>query len=418
MRALAPLCASSRASSRDARVVDRVFRSRRNARANALGEHNSALDRYAPPHRQNSPTTTGPTTTTGSGTTTNGSVNATDPLVAQARETLAMSEVGDLLMVTAESANGNERWGRRGDGAGDEGDDGAHAEVVRWFVVRRIGMSTGGRKMIEGEMEGKRAQILDQGGTNPARVGVAGALTREDGRLMRGESEEDGETLKRAAKTFARKIEIEDDALTVVKRVRRALTLEMLETAVTNNPDFWTKGEGPHTRRVVKDPTELAVKTTGELLALKHRHRDVVLVQIVSDWPCGMEDSLRAPYAATLLEDMLENDDSLSIAVSEASYRDGEDKDGEPTYARGVTAIVYRDVAKHKAELLKSIGAQATKTISGAFEQALVGVALGYSDENVAHYVRKMNEEDQLSDEDVLNLIETAKNEVEALCSS
>ena len=53
----------------------------------------------------------------------------------------------------------------------------------------------------------------------------------------------------------------------------------------------------------------------------------------------------------------------------------------------------------------------------GAFEQALVGVALGYSDENVAHYVRKMNEEDQLSDEDVLNLIETAKNEVEALCS-
>ena len=75
-------------------------------------------------------------------------------------------------------------------------------------------------------------------------------------------------------------------------------------------------------------------------------------MQIVSDWPCGMEDSLRPPRrcaAAALLEDMLENDDSLSIAVSEASYRDGEDKDGEPTYARGVTAIVYRDVAKHKA---------------------------------------------------------------------
>ena len=144
MRALAPLCASSRASSRDARVVDRVFRSRRNARANALGEHNSALDRYAPRIDKISTTTTGPTTTTGSGTTTNGSVNATDPLVAQARETLAMSEVGDLLMVTAESANGNGRWGRSGDGAGDEGDDGAHAEVVRWFVVRRIGMSTGG----------------------------------------------------------------------------------------------------------------------------------------------------------------------------------------------------------------------------------------------------------------------------------
>ena len=64
-----------------------------------------------------------------------------------------------------------------------------------------------------------------------------------------------------------------------------------------------------------------------------------------------------APRRRQLLEDMLENDDSLSIAVSEASYRDGEDKDGEPTYARGVTAIVYRNVAKHKAELLKSIGA-------------------------------------------------------------
>ena len=53
-----------------------------------------------------------------------------------------MSEVGDLLTVTA-----NRRMGTSdGDGAdgGDEGDDGAHAEVVRWFVVRRIGMSTGG----------------------------------------------------------------------------------------------------------------------------------------------------------------------------------------------------------------------------------------------------------------------------------
>ena len=338
-----------------------------------------------------------------------------------------MSEVGDLLIVTAESADGSGRWASGGDVGGDDGDDarrranggdGGRDEALRWFVVRRIGMSTGGRNMIEGEMEGKRAQILDQGGTNQARIGVSGALTREDGRLLRGESEEDGETLKRAAKTYARKIEIEGDALTVVKRVRRALTLEMLETAVTKNPDFWTKGEGPHTRRVVKDPTELAVKTTGELLALKHRHRDVVLVQLVSDWPCGMEDSLRAPYAATLLEDMLESDDSLSIAVSEASYRDGEDKDGKPTYARGVTAIVYRDVAKHKADLLKSMGAQATKTMSGAFEQALVGVALGYSDENVAHHVRKMNEEEKLSDEDILHLIDTAKKEIEALRSS
>ena len=126
MRALAPLCASSRASSRDARVVDRVFRSRRNARANALGEHNSALDRYAPPHRQNSMTTTGPTTTTGSGTTTNGSVNATDPLVAQARETLAMSEVGDLLMVTAGSA---QMGTGDGDGAGTA--RGTRATTVR-----------------------------------------------------------------------------------------------------------------------------------------------------------------------------------------------------------------------------------------------------------------------------------------------
>ena len=36
----------------------------------------------------------------------------------------------------------------------DQGDDGAHAEVVRWFVVRQNRHEHGGRKMIEGEMEG------------------------------------------------------------------------------------------------------------------------------------------------------------------------------------------------------------------------------------------------------------------------
>ena len=123
MRALAPLCASSRASSRDARVADRVFRSRRTARANALGEHNSRSIGTRPASTK-SPTTTGPTTTTGSGTTTNGSVNATDPLVAQARETLAMSEVGDLLTVTAESAMGTS------DGDGADG-LGTRATTVR-----------------------------------------------------------------------------------------------------------------------------------------------------------------------------------------------------------------------------------------------------------------------------------------------
>lgn len=276
--------------------------------------------------------------------------------------------------------------------------------------------------MLEGELDGKRAQILDQGGTNRARIGISGPLFDEQSRLVHARGVRDAQGMKRAAKTYARKVEREMDKATLVSQLTTVLTMEMLEDAVRAAPAFWTLGDGAHTRRVVRDPTLEATKTAGELLALKHGNRDIVLVQLTSDWDCDSRDSISAPYAAALLEDLLSSSDTFAVTISEARRAVREDDDEENTqksekFQSGVTAVVYRDTAEAKARLLASMGAQASCPIAGAFEQAVVGVALGYSDENIIYHIRQMNDENSLPSEDIPALVENAKAEIANLAA-
>jgi hypothetical protein len=363
------------------------------------------MDAFMPPHRANQSSSSTTSSSTATATMTSGSEDL-DPVVARSREVLEMATVGDLLRVTAEAADGSGR---------DRADEDETRDALRWFVVKRVGMSTGGRQLVEGELEGKKAQILDQGGANQARIGISGALLDERTPLTRLKNVRDADKFKRAIKSYERRVERESDALTLVSSVDKALTLNGLEQAVKKNPRFWTEGDGAHSRRVIKDPTESATKMTGELLALKHGHRDVVLMQIVCDWTDALEDSVRAPFAAATLEDMLTQDASISMRLSEARYQVGEDKDGNPEFSNGITAVIYRETAKETANLLVSMGVQATRNIAGAFQQALVGVALGYTDENIAHHIRRLHNEDKLTDEDIFALIITARDEKEAL---
>ena len=330
-----------------------------------------------------------------------------DPGVRRTRAALDDARPGDLLMVETRFADGSDVLA-----------SGRDQMTTRWFVVRRIGTSAGGRKMLEGELEGKLAQIVDQGGTQEARIGIQGALFDERGGLASAKGVRDAKAMKRVAKAHAKRVNDEMDKATLVSQAASALTLEMLESAVRASPDFWTRGNGAHSRRVITDATENATKMAGELLALKHGHRDVVLTQITSDWECGTEDSIRAPFAASVLEDILATQRDVAVEISEARYETENMTDGEPQYESGVTFVVYRTVAEHRAKLLASMGVQATRNVARAFEQALVGVALGYDDANVEYHVRHMNEENEISTEEIRTLIENARQEIDSLLTT
>ena len=354
------------------------------------------LERFLPPHRRDGGD--------GNGKAPAVTLADVDSALARTRSVLEHSLVGDLLAVTSGSADGSDQLA-----------SGRAPLVERWFVVRGVGTSAGGRNMIEGELDGKRAQILDQGGANQARIGISGPLLDERSRLANARGVRDAPGMKRAANAYARKVEREADKATLVSQLTTALTMEMLEDAVKTAPAFWTRGDGAHSRRVVRDPTLEATKTAGELLALKHGNRDIVLVQLTSDWDCGLQDSIRAPYAAALLEDMLSSSDSFAVTLSEARYAERGDEDEETTtekFQSGITAVVYRDTAEAKAQLLASMGVQASRPIAGAFEQAVVGVALGYSDENIMYHIRQMNDEKSLPSEDIPALVANAKAEI------
>jgi hypothetical protein len=196
----------------------------------------------------------------------------------------------------------------------------------------------------------------------------------------------DARALRAATNAYARKVDRDIDVATLVSNVASALTLDMLEEAVRAEPEFWTRGEGAHSRRVVKDNLELVTKMTGELLALKHRTRDIVLTQVMYDasWepPCSIGDCIHAPYAASVLEDLLAEDDDIKVKMSLATYPDG----------AGATAVVYRaSTASARADMLVELGAQAARPMPTVAEQVLVGLALGYSEANIAHHARRVH---------------------------
>ena len=362
-------------SAAESNGVTVVNRRRRRCVAVVVRASADPLERFAPPHRrsaENSTSTSSATLTT----------SVTDPIIEATRATLCESVVGDLISLTAEAADGS---GRDPNGVSSDVFD-------RWFVVCGTGTSAGGRRMLEGVLDGKRARILDQGGSNPPRIGIVGAQLdgqetwMEVKRVMVGDS---GEALRNALANRAKRLARETDAATLVLKASSALTLEMLEKAVEERPEFWSQGDGAHSRRVVVDDLESATKTAGELLALKRRARDLVLLQVscdegACDLTSSLGNSIYAPYAAMVLEDLVRADDSIRVRMSTTKTPEG----GEAQ-----TAIVYREdaSASKRAALLADMGAQAARTMSTPLEQVIIGLALGYKRENIEHYVRRVN---------------------------
>lgn len=367
------------------------------------------LEKYAPPHRASNATSTsnsvGPmnattmTTTTSAGesgaTMTTTTTTLSSFALDRTRAVLNGARVGDLLRVTAEAADGSGR-----DAAGT-----LSRLRTRWFVVRGGDLSAGGRRLVSGELDGKLTRILDQGKSNQARIGVAGAQISSDAEWLSLGGAKDLSEYVAACDAYARMIEREDDVATLVTDVESVMTYEMLEDATRANPSAWTAGEGAHSRRIVIDDRERATKMAGELLALKHGAKNVVLTQLASDasWQpkCDVGDSVFAPYAAQVLEDVLRNDPDVGIELSKCTYPDGQ----------GITGVVYRKGYAGVARLLARMGAQAARPIAGAREQILVGLALGYSEENITYHVQRMNV-DPIAPEVLIQLFDDAREEI------
>jgi len=393
-RARLPSSSSSRlASTNSFRGARKKSRTWRRARHRARAATEDPFTRFAPPSTSTSLPDNG---VSGNGisskTTLNAAVRVSARVIDRARMVLQSARVGDLLRVTRERADAS----ANANSAADE----------RWFVVTGVSLSAGGRKLVLGCMHGVAGRILDQGGANQARIGGTGASARGDAEWLRLGGEKDLTPYAEALAMRAREVEREEDESTLVIDIASALTFEMLERSVRANASAWTNGEGAHTRRVVINDMERATKMAGELLALKYGAKNVALVQLASDqtWEpkCDVGECVSAPYASQVLEDLLRNDPDVGVAISRCSYPDGD----------GITGVVYRKGYAGVAKLLADMGAQAARPIAGASAQILVGLALGYSEENITYHVGRMNVE-PIAPEVLIQLFEKAREKLE-----
>ena len=293
-------------------------------------------------------------------------------------KTLLTVREGDLLSLTVTP----------GDGGGHLA-SGEDQTLEIWMTVTKISTSTGGRRQLEGESNGLRVQLIDQGrGLQGARLGVAGpALTKE-----RSSAKDRWiDALRGWREVLPRAVDLERGVLSSVTRVTVVASLDRLERALETDHRPWTTGSAsPARRAVIVDPVEAATQTAGELLALLEGERDVVLCQLHAGWLAPDEQPiLRSPWALAMLKrcvedpgiefEMSESDDVEAHAgLSVALYR-AAGAAAPPERARAVDpALAARTIA--------ALGAQADCPAVTPYERVLVGMALGYSERDVAYH--------------------------------
>ena len=277
-------------------------------------------------------------------------------------KTLLTVREGDLLSLTVTP----------GDGGGHLASGEDETREI-WMTVTKISTSTGGRRQLEGESNGLRVQLIDQGrGLQGARLGVAGPV------LARG-----------TTSPKDRWIESLRGVLSSVTRVAVVASLDMLEQALEQDHRPWTTGLSSPTRRaVIVDPVESATQTAGELLALLKGKRDVALCQLHASWlPPDQQPIFTSPWALAMLKKCVE-DPCINFEMSES--------DDVEAHA-GISVVLYRAAesgaasespsdASFKRSVDPALGAQADCPAVTPYERVLVGMALGYSERDVAYH--------------------------------
>ena len=248
-------------------------------------------------------------------------------------KTLLTVREGDLLSLTVTP----------GDGGGHLASGEDETREI-WMTVTKISTSTGGRRQLEGESNGLRVQLIDQGrGLQGARLGVAGPVLAKGSLAPKDRWIE---ALPGWSRVLTRPADLERGVLSSVTRVAVVASLDRLEQALESDHRPWTTGaSSPMRRAVIVDPVEAATQTAGELLALLRGKRDVALCQLHAGWlPPDKQPVLKSPWALTMLKRCVEDPEiefEMSVSddveahagISVALYRRDAPGAGEPIVA-------------------------------------------------------------------------------------
>ena len=222
-------------------------------------------------------------------------------------KTLLTVREGDLLSLTVTP----------GDGGGHLASGEDETREI-WMTVTKISTSTGGRRQLEGESNGLRVQLIDQGrGLQGARLGVAGPVLAKGSLAPKDRWIE---ALPGWSRVLTRPADLERGVLSSVTRVAVVASLDRLEQALESDHRPWTTGaSSPMRRAVIVDPVEAATQTAGELLALLRGKRDVALCQLHAGWlPPDKQPVLKSPWALTMLKRCVEDPEiEFEMSVSD-----------------------------------------------------------------------------------------------------
>ena len=363
--------------------------------------------------------------------------------VALVAKQLDAAVVGDLLEVVLTPGDGGGRLA-----------SGEDAEIgVEYLTVTTIGTSSGGRRLVEGEIRGLRVQVIQQSGSQGgARLGVVGLAVPASAGWLRGPLEAWKDHLPNQR-------EIERSLLTQVVGVRHVCTLDRLTKAVRRNPDMWCRGADAASRRaVITDPVESATRQAGELVALLEGERDVALCQLNAGWLSAHEQPAGAPYVSQLIKRCVESREIASMisesddvewnpglsvvfynkngsakavaraeAEANAAAGGGDAKDeagggdakdeagggggggallglafakmtgapagkgsGKAKGKKGAGGLTPGEANQLAAKKISELGAQADCPAVTPYERVLVGLALGYDERDVAYHLSRI----------------------------
>jgi hypothetical protein len=143
----------------------------------------------------------------------------------------------------------------------------------------------------------------------------------------------------------------------------------------------------PTRRAVIVDPVESATQTAGELLALLKGKRDVALCQLHAGWLSPDQQPIfTSPWALAMLKKCVE-DPCINFEMSESDDVEAHAGISVVLYRAAETGATKRSVDPAlAARTVAALGAQADCPAVTPYERVLVGMALGYSERDVAYH--------------------------------
>jgi len=296
-------------------------------------------------------------------------------------KTLLTVREGDLLSLTVTP----------GDGGGHLASGEDETREI-WMTVTKISTSTGGRRQLEGESNGLRVQLIDQGrGLQGARLGVAGPV------LARGTTSPKDrwiESLRgwRRRHVAPRRPRARRPVLRDARR-RRRVARHARASVGARSPPVDHRGVLADATRGDRRPGGVGDANRRRALGAspgQARRRAVPAARGVAfsgptahiHLAMGARDAQAVRRRPRIKFEMSESDDVEAHAgISVVLYRAAEPGAGAPSDARARSvdpALAARTVA--------ALGAQADCPAVTPYERVLVGMALGYSERDVAYH--------------------------------